>query len=184
MKLAKHRSALAATIFIATVSSVQAASLAVSSSSFADGKAIPVRFAGMGDACGNGQGLNPQISWTNPPPGTRSIALVLFDPDGGKGLGAAHLVAYNIEPARGEIREGELKPDMRDFTVGRNMTGAASYRGLCPPAGDNPHHYVATIIASDLAPGSLAEGLNYHQLLTELDGHTLAGQSIAGVYGH
>lgn len=184
MKFGVYRKALAASLFITAVGTAQAASLTVSSTSFNDGQTIPVRIAGAGAACGDGQGLSPQISWAHAPSATRSLAIVLFDPDGGKGLGVAHLVAYNIDPVRGEIDEGDIKHGMPGVTVGRNMVGATAYRGLCPPPGDNPHHYVTTVIATDLAPGSLPEGLDHQQLLAELKDHALAGQSITGIYGH
>jgi Raf kinase inhibitor-like YbhB/YbcL family protein len=167
-----------------SISVAHAASMSVSSTSFADGKSIPKTVIGAEPACGSGLAQSPQISWSNLPAGTRSVAVMLFDPDGAKGLGVAHWVAYNIDPARGHIAQGEATASIEGVTVGKNTTGAPAYKGLCPPAGDNPHHYVLTVIATDLAPGSLKEGLGRDELVSELKGHSLAGQSVVGLYGH
>ncbi len=64
-----------------------------------------------------------------------------------------------------------------------SVAGVAAYRGMCPPVGDVPHHYVLTVIASDLAPGTLPAGLDRNALLAALKGHALGGQSVIGRYG-
>lgn len=165
---------------LALTGAVQAAPLSIHSTSFDDGGTIPLAQIGADTNCGKGQERSPQISWKNLPQGTRSVALVMFDPDGAKGLGVIHWVAYNIDAGRGEIAEGVSE----GITIGRNVKGATAYRGPCPPAGDNPHHYALTLIASDLAPDALPEGLDRDGLLKALQGHALGGQSIIGRYGH
>ena len=72
--------------------------------------------------------------------------------------------------------------DLFDFTMGPNVAGTPSYRGMCPPAGDRPHHYVMTVIATELAPGSLPAGLGRDALLAALKGRALGGQSVVGLY--
>ncbi len=161
-----------------------AGALAISSTSFTDGGMIGLGQVGPDPACGSGQELTPQLSWENPPKGTRSLALVMFDPDGGKGLGVVHWIAYNIDPQLDGLAEGAAGQTSQIATVGRNSRGTLAYRGPCPPAGDNPHHYALTLIATDLAPGSLPEGLDRQGLLEALQGHALAAQSLVGRYGH
>jgi Raf kinase inhibitor-like YbhB/YbcL family protein len=184
MKINLRLCAATALLSLAAATSAQAASLSIASTSLADGKPIPLTFIGAEANCGSGKASTPQVSWTNVPTGTRSIAALLFDPDGAKGLGVAHWVVYNVDPARGQIRQGEAASSLDGITVGNNVAGAAAYKGLCPPAGDNPHHYVLTVIATDLAPGALPAGLSREELLLRLKGHALAGQSIVGIYGH
>lgn len=174
----------AATALLSLAATAQAASLSIGSTSLTEGKPIPSTLIGAEANCGSGQASTPQVSWANVPTGTRSIAVLLFDPDGAKGLGVAHWVVYNIDPARGQIRQGEAASSLAGITVGNNVAGAPAYKGLCPPAGDNPHHYVLTVIATDLAPGALPAGLSREELLLRLKGHGLAGQSIVGTYGH
>lgn len=154
----------------------------VSSTAFSDGGVMPSLYAGEGAACG-GKGLSLPVSWSNLPVGTRSIAILLFDPDGNKGLGVSHWVAYNLASDASHLKQGEGQVDGTEITVGKNISGTAAYRGACPPAGDVPHHYVMTVIASDLAPMSLPKGLNRDELLAALKGHTSGGQSVVGRYG-
>lgn len=158
----------------------QAAPLAIQSTAFKDGGSLPLAQVGPDASCGKGRGLSPQVSWKNLPQGTRSVALLMFDPDGAKGLGVSHWVAYNIDAKRGEIAEGVSE----GITFGKNVKGDTAYRGPCPPAGDNPHHYALTLIASDLPPDALPAGLDREDLLKALQGHALGGQSLIGLYGH
>ncbi|WP_410017023.1 YbhB/YbcL family Raf kinase inhibitor-like protein [Pseudomonas sp. 5P_5.1_Bac1] len=165
---------------LAFAGAAHAAPLSITSTSFTDGGRIALAQVGPDTACGKGQERSPQLSWSNLPEGTRSVALVMFDPDGAKGLGVVHWVAYNIDAKRGELAEGVSE----GITVGKNVKGATVYRGPCPPAGDNPHHYALTLIATDLAPGALPDGLDRDGLLKALQGHALGAQSLVGLYGH
>jgi Raf kinase inhibitor-like YbhB/YbcL family protein len=154
----------------------------VSSSAFADGAVIPVAYGGNSGTCG-GQNVSLPVAWSNLPATARSVAVLVLDPDGGGGLGVSHWVAYNIDAARGQLKAGEAQVSGPGFTVGVNVAGAPAYRGMCPPVGDVPHHYVLTVIASDLAPGALPAGLDRNALLAALKGHAVGGQSVVGRYG-
>lgn len=148
----------------------------VTSTAFADNAVIPAEYAGAGD-CG-GKNVSMPVAWTQLPAKARSVAVLLSDPDGAMGLGVSHWVAYNIPAERGQLQAGETG----GFTVGTNVAGATAYRGMCPPVGDHPHHYVLTVVASDLAPGALPAGLTRDALLAALKGHALGGQSVVGLY--
>lgn len=174
------RSLAGAIALLALTGAAQAAPLSIQSTSFNDGGTLPLAQIGADTNCGKGHERSPQVSWKNLPQGTRSVALVMFDPDGAKGLGVVHWVAYNIDAQRGELAEGVSE----GITIGKNVKGATAYRGPCPPAGDNPHHYALTLIASDLAPDALPEGLDRDGLIKALQGHALGGQSLIGLYGH
>jgi phosphatidylethanolamine-binding protein (PEBP) family uncharacterized protein len=63
------------------------------------------------------------------------------------------------------------------------VRGEAAYRGPCPPAGQVPHHYTITVIASDLAPGALPPALTRDELMAALKGHALEAQSVVGHFG-
>jgi Raf kinase inhibitor-like YbhB/YbcL family protein len=170
-------------LFCAAVGIASAAGMFVSSSSFVDGGVIPSLHAGdAGDAgdCG-GKGVSPQVAWSNLPAGTKSVAVLIHDPDGAKGLGVSHWVAYNIAADRGQLKQGEGQ-DGAGATVGKNVAGATAYRGMCPAVGDAPHHYVLTVIASDLDAAALPPMLTRDELFAALKGHALGGQSIVGRY--
>jgi Raf kinase inhibitor-like YbhB/YbcL family protein len=148
----------------------------VTSSAFADNTRIPAEHAGVGD-CG-GKNVSMPVAWTQLPAKAKSVAVLLSDPDGAAGLGVSHWVAYNIAAERGQLKAGETG----GFTVGTNVAGATAYRGMCPPVGDHPHHYVLTVVASDLAPDALPAGLTRDALFAALKGHALGGQSVVGLY--
>nr|WP_232077377.1 YbhB/YbcL family Raf kinase inhibitor-like protein [Variovorax sp. PBL-E5] len=157
-----------------------ATGMRATSSAFADNGRIPAEHAGLGD-CG-GRNVSLPVAWSRLPAKVQSVAVLLSDPDGANGLGVSHWVAYNIPAGRGELKAGEAEA-AAGFTIGPNVAGAAAYRGMCPPAGDLPHHYTLTVVASDLAPGALPAGLTRDALFAALKGHALGGQSVVGLYG-
>jgi phosphatidylethanolamine-binding protein (PEBP) family uncharacterized protein len=63
------------------------------------------------------------------PAGTRSLALVVDDPDAPGGV-FTHWTAWGFDPAADGLREGEPAPG-----EGRNDFGTTGYRGPCPPPG-------------------------------------------------
>ena len=160
------------------------AALSISSSSFTDGGVLGLQQVGPDPACGAGEGRTPQLSWKNLPYGTQSLALVMFDPDGGKGVGVVHWLAYDIDPALNGLEEGAGWKTSEALIVGRNSHGTMTYRGPCPPAGDKPHHYALTLIATDLPLGTLPQELDRGGLMELLKDHALGAQSLVGRYGH
>ena len=77
----------------------------VTSSAFGDNGVIPSDHAGAGD-CG-GRNVSLPVAWSNLPAKTKSVAVLVLDPDGAAGLGVSHWVAYNIAAERGELKAGE-----------------------------------------------------------------------------
>ena len=70
----------------------------------------------------------------------------------------------------------------RQFTGGKNNVGHDHYFGPCGPKGHSLHHYVITVVATDIEPGKLQAGLTRDELLAALRGHALAPASIVGRY--
>jgi Raf kinase inhibitor-like YbhB/YbcL family protein len=158
----------------------------LSSPAFADDALLPLQYAG-GALCGKdsrGGNTSPPLAWANPPAGTKSFAVVMIDPDGRRGLGSVHWVAYNIPASRTGLQEGEggAPPPAADVTAGKNSRGTAGYTGPCGPPADAPHHYVIDVLALDLAPGALAAGLDRDQLLQAIAGHSLGPASLVVRY--
>jgi Raf kinase inhibitor-like YbhB/YbcL family protein len=171
---------LAAAAVCATVAcAAHAAGMSVSSSAFEDGGTLPARYAGPA-ACG-GENVSLPLAWHALPDHTRSVVVTLTDPNGPKGLGVTHWIAYNIAADTDGLNAGATLA--APVSTGQNMTGATAYRGPCPPVGDVPHHYLLTVTATDLAPGALPPGLDFDALQTRLAGHTLSGSTIVGRYG-
>jgi Raf kinase inhibitor-like YbhB/YbcL family protein len=157
----------------------------LTSTAFADGAALPTKYAGADPSrqppCG-GDNVSPPLQWTNAPAATKSFAIVMQDPDGGRGTGSNHWVAYGIPPGKTSLQEGEASVAPTAWTGGRNTIGTDHYFGPCGPAGDAPHHYVITVIATDLEPAALKPGLTREELLQQLRGHALAPASMVVRY--
>ncbi|HVV27749.1 MAG TPA: YbhB/YbcL family Raf kinase inhibitor-like protein, partial [Rhizomicrobium sp.] len=162
----------------------------VTSSSIRDGQVIPFRF-GADDprrACSPktpdricpcpGRNVSPQLSWQNAPPGTRSFAILMYDIDGQFGAGLSHWVAYDIPASSTGLAEGDGTAG-KGFTGGAGTRGNADYLGPCPPQGDGPHHYLITVMATDLDP-TLPAGLTREAFLAQAKGHLLASATIGG----
>ncbi len=143
--------------------------LSLRSAAFADGEPIPRRHT-----C-EGEDLSPPLSWSGVPEGTRSLALIVDDPDAPAGT-FVHWLAWGLDPARGGLGEGEAAP-----VEGRNGFGASGYRGPCPPPGHGPHRYFFRLFALDSELG-LAAGASRAELERALEGHVLARAELAGTY--
>jgi Raf kinase inhibitor-like YbhB/YbcL family protein len=158
----------------------------VTSPAFKDGDLWPNKYArpnlGSPSPC-MGEDISPPVAWVNAPANTKTFALVMYDIDGGNGLGSVHWVAYDIPPTKTSFAEGEAMTSPKGFVGGVNNGNNDHYYGPCGPAGHAPHHYAITVIATDLAPGTLKPGMKREELLAALRGHTLDGASIIGRYG-
>jgi Raf kinase inhibitor-like YbhB/YbcL family protein len=142
---------------------------ALSSEAFAHGEAIPQRHA-----C-EGQDVSPPLSWTDPPAGTRALALVVDDPDAPVGT-FTHWLAWSIAPGARGLAEGEAPP-----AEGRNDFGTTGWRGPCPPHGRGPHRYFFRLRALDEAL-DIGEGAGRHVLERALRGHVLTTAELMGTY--
>ena len=173
-------------ILLAAPAALAAEPFAVTSVAYKDGDVWPSKFAGADPSRTNppcpGQNVSPPLAWSNAPAATKSFAILMFDPDGGNGTGASHWVAYGIPPTKTSLAEGEASAAPKDWTGGKNAVGNDHYFGPCGPAGHSLHHYVITVIATDIEPGKLQPGLTRDELVAQLKGHTLAPASIVGRY--
>jgi Raf kinase inhibitor-like YbhB/YbcL family protein len=154
----------------------------VSSPAFADDGLLPTRSANTrlapdGASCG-GENISPAIAWSGAPAGTKSYAVTLIDPDGHKGLGVVHLVAYNFPAGVTSLPEGR---PTAGGTAGKTSE-AMGYSGVCPPRGAAPHHYLIQVYALDAAL-DLPAGLDRDALLKAIEPHVIGVTSYAGRYG-
>jgi Raf kinase inhibitor-like YbhB/YbcL family protein len=155
-------------------------SLQVTSTSAANG-ALPPR-----SGC-QGPGVSPQISWSNPPPGTKSVALIMDDKDAPVGHiyrhYYVHWLAFDMPADRRDLTEGLQRQPLPDGTQqGKNDAREFGYSGPCPNAGST-HHYAITVYALDTKPGLPVDTMG-RQLLTAIDGHILARGQILATYTH
>jgi Raf kinase inhibitor-like YbhB/YbcL family protein len=151
----------------------------------ADGSSLQQRHAGNLASNPNcvGQNVSPPLAWTNVPAGTRSFAMLMYDQEGRSGLGVAHWVAYDIPASVNAFAENEIGKPSPKYTGGKSTQSQAIYMGPCPPVNTGQHHYVYTVIATELEPGTLPAGLTMNELLERLNGRARGASSIVLRYG-
>ena len=81
-----------------SIGAANADPLTLTSPAFQDNGTLATKNAGNDKSNPNcvGENISPPLEWRNPPAGTKSFALILFDPEGRAGLGVVHWVAYGI----------------------------------------------------------------------------------------
>src|SRR5438067_13028165 len=119
--------------------------LQLTSTAFEEGQPIPL------DYTGEGRNVSPLLKWTDPPAGTKSLALICEDPDAPRGV-FTHWVAFNIPPESHELAEGVPHREglANGVRQGRNDSGKLGYNGPKPPEG-KPHRYFFRLFALDKA---------------------------------
>ena len=141
----------------------------LASQSFADGQVMPKKMSntnptGKAPNC-VGENVSPELHWTNVPNGTKSLVLLMFDPEGRAPFGVSHWVAYGIDPSKVKgFAEGAASKDSDQYVGGKSLMGVGHYSGPCTPPGQTPHHYTFTLIATDFAPNELPPGLTREEL--------------------
>ncbi|MGY8631961.1 YbhB/YbcL family Raf kinase inhibitor-like protein [Bradyrhizobium sp. 14AA] len=158
----------------------------IRSAAFEDNGVLLQKYGGKNPKNPNcvGDDISPPLSWSNVPTGTKSLALLIYDQQGMNGLGVSHLIAYGIPPSVTGLAEGEASAPSDKFVGGKNTVGTVVYTGPCPPAGTGLHHYVTTLIATDLEPATLSPGLTQDELLQALKGHAKAAAGLVGQQAH
>ena len=155
----------------------------LSSPDFKDGARLAMKNAGNNKANPNcvGENVSPALSWANPPEGTKSYALLMFDPEGRPPGGVSHWVAYGIPVSVTGFAEGEVSKPSDKYVGGTSTQKLSYYSGPCTPPGA-PHHYTFTLIATDLEPTALQPGLTRDELIKALDGHAKAATGLIGTF--
>jgi Raf kinase inhibitor-like YbhB/YbcL family protein len=166
-------------------SALAADAFALTSTTFKDGATMPKKVGNnvAGNANCVGQNLSPELHWSGAPEGTKSFALTMVDPEGRRGLGVHHWVAYGIPAETTSLGEGEASQLSDKFVGGKSTQGVGFYSGPCPPPG-SPHHYTFVIIATDLDVKDLPPGLTLPELQEKLSGHAKAAAGLVGLYGN
>jgi Raf kinase inhibitor-like YbhB/YbcL family protein len=155
----------------------------LSSTGFKDGERLATKFAGNIKSNPNcvGENISPALSWANPPEGTKSYALVIYDIDARPPVGFVHWVSYGIPASVAGFSEGEVSKQTDKYVGGQNGVKLAHYFGPCTPPGP-PHHYLFSLYATDLEPAALKEGMTRDELLKALEGHAKGIVTLVGIF--
>jgi len=146
------------------------------SSAFSEGGSIPDKYS-----C-NGPNVSPPLKWNTIPQDTKSIAIIVDDPDAPRG-DWVHWVVYHLPPSLRDLPERIPKDKIlgNGGRQGTNDFGKIGYDGPCPPSGT--HRYYFRIYALD-AEVLTEPGATKAQLLKAMDGHILAEGQLMGRYSH
>jgi Raf kinase inhibitor-like YbhB/YbcL family protein len=177
---------LLASVLTAGVCAAQAPSgpFTLTSSTFKDGEMLQVKNAGNLKPNPNcvGENISPPLAWTNVPKGTKSFVIHMFDPEGRGGLGVVHWIAYGIPASVTSFTEGEVSKESSKYVGGKSSSGRPYYVGPCTPPGVGKHHYVFTLIATDLEPTALKPGLTAAEVFDALKGHAKGAAGLIGLF--
>ena len=146
------------------------------SPAFGSSEPIPRRYT-----C-DGEDVSPPLRWSGVPGGTRSLALIVDDPDAPDPAAPkmvwSHWVVYNLPPGMDGLPEGiaSLPAGALD---GINDWNRVGYGGPCPPVGR--HRYFFRLYALDAVLPNL-ERPSRPELLQAMQGHVIAEAELVGTY--
>jgi hypothetical protein len=153
-------------------------SFTLTSPAFPHNGEIPRRFT-----C-EGEDVSPPLAWSGTPEGTRSLALIVDDPDApdpnAPQMTWVHWVLYNLLSSARELAEAvaseELPVGAED---GQNDWKNPGYGGPCPPIGR--HRYFHKLYALDLVLPDLGAPTK-SELEKNMEGHVLGQAELVGTY--
>lgn len=159
-----------------------ASAFELSSSSVADGK-WDQKF--LAKECG-GQNVSPALSWKDPPAGTKSFVLTLFDHDALDGFGWWHWQVLKIPATATGLPESAgtkgNKAMPKGAVQGKADLGRAGYLGPCPDQGSGVHHYVFTLYALKSAEAETEHGASPGMILADVMRESLGKATVTYTY--
>jgi len=141
--------------------------LNVKSPAFGNNKPIPSKYSCDGDE------VNPPLTIEGIPPATKTLALVVDDPDAPMGT-FDHWIVWNIPP------EGKITENSVPGTQGTNSRSQQSYIGMCPPSGT--HRYFFKVYALDTRLDLKPKQTHKKDLEKAMQGHILVKGELIGLY--
>lgn len=150
----------------------------ISSTAFSHMGTIPSKYT-----C-EGANVSPPLAWTNLPEGTRSLVLIVDDPDApnpaAPKMTFVHWLLYNIPPAKEGLGEGTGNhPPHNGMREGFGSRNRGGYTGPCPPIGT--HRYFHKLYALDTLLPDLGSP-DKDRLLRAMQGHVLGEAVLIGTY--
>lgn len=147
----------------------------ISSPAFVQGSEIPAYYT-----C-EGENVSPPIQWKDIPPHTKSLTLIVDDPDApdpkAPKIVWVHWIMYNIHPTLKGLDQNAQLPE--GAKLGINNWNKTNYGGPCPPIGR--HRYYHRLYALDIMLPDL-QSPTKEALLEAMKGHILAQAELMGTY--
>jgi Raf kinase inhibitor-like YbhB/YbcL family protein len=153
-------------------------SMLLQSSAFTEQGSIPKRYT-----C-DGENVSPPLSWSDLPANTKSLVLIVDDPDApdpaAPKMTWVHWLLYNIPPTATQLPEAVSASTLPKGTLqGKNDWKKIGYGGPCPPIGQ--HRYIHKLYALNNVLPDLNEP-NKARLEQVMGGHILAHYQLIGTY--
>lgn len=136
---------------------------------FEDNQSIPSKYT-----C-DGENINPELTFSEIPEGTKSLVLIVDDPDAPIGI-FTHWLLWNISPETSGIAEGEIP---EGATQGVNDFGGIIYGGPCPPTGT--HRYQFKLYALNISL-DIQQGSKVKDVKEAMQDHILGQATLVGLY--
>ena len=152
--------------------------LTLVSTAFAHQGEIPARYTCDGD------NLSPPLAWSGVPTGTKSLVLIVDDPDApdpkAPKMTWVHWLLYNIPPNQNGLTEAMAAQNLPPGTLeGTNNWQRTGYGGPCPPIGR--HRYFHKLYALDKLLPDMHKP-SKKNLEQAMHGHILAQTELIGTY--
>ena len=154
---------------------IAATTVDVKSPEFEGGQEIPFRYSA------EGQNISPPITWSNIPTGSKSIALLVEDPDAPLPQPFVHWIAFNIDPFTLSLHEGVPVEEQMMLKQGKNSGLKTGWTGMAPPKGDTAHHYHFQVFALDEML-QLENGIGRSALIKAMAGHVISRGEVVGKF--
>ena len=132
-----------------------------------------------------GKDISPPLAWSDVPAGTRSLVLILDDPDApdpeAPKLTWVHWVLFNLPPNSTGLAEGIKPINLPKGTgAGSNDWKRTGYGGPCPPIGR--HRYFHKLYALDALLTGLPAKPCKSDIETAMNKHVIAQAVLVGTY--
>jgi Raf kinase inhibitor-like YbhB/YbcL family protein len=151
----------------------ESSSFVILSNAFQNGATIPEQFS-----C-SGLNQSPPLVWSGIPEGTKSLALIVSDPDAPRGT-FVHWVAYDIPANVSGLPQDASKSMPGSAKQGVNGAGKDYYFGPCPPPGKIHHyHFVFYALDSEIEPAPPADAA---AVTSAMSGHIKATTDLVGTF--
>ena len=144
----------------------------ITSNAFENGGEIPRKY---GYKNGN---ASPPLEISDVPPNTKSLALIMDDPDAMGAVGKiwVHWVVWNIDPSVNQIQENEIPSGS---IQGKTDFGETAYGGPAPP--DKEHTYIFKLYALDESL-SIQNGATKAEVEEAMKNHVITESKLEGKY--
>jgi Raf kinase inhibitor-like YbhB/YbcL family protein len=145
--------------------------ITVSSPAFVNGGAIPSRYSCDAD------GKSPPLEWSTLPSGTRSVAVVVEDPDAPRGT-FVHWVLFDLPAGTTKLTEDAASGPPAGAAQGKNGKGKTGWTAPCPPSGVHHYHFKVYALNQVIMLADPSEG----DLVRAMTDHVLAQGETVGTY--